>query len=368
MKKFLLVLTIIIYCTIPFSSSAFSVQVSLRDLVQIEGIRGNQLYGLGLVVGLNGTGDKMKLTPQMLNNLIAKFNINPGIALKTKNIASVMVTAELPPFARPGDRVDVTVSSIGDAKSLQGGILLQTPLKGADGNVYVVAQGPVSVGGFAFQTGGGGAGAQKNFPTVGKVIDGGIVENSVKTDFVLGGKIRLLLKNPDFTTAVNIANAINKKFNSLLADAVNPGEVNVNIPMKYRNLPVNFISIIENLKITPQVKAKIVVNERTGTIVIGEDVKISKVAIAHGNISVTIQSTPQVSQPPPLSGGTTQVTTEEALKVTEKKAHFVLLSEEATVKELVDALNDIGVTPQDVISILQAIKEAGALHAELEVM
>ncbi len=365
MKKIALYAIII---TIFISSLAFSLEVNLRDLVQIEGIRGNQLFGLGLVVGLNGTGDKMKITPQMLKNLIAKFNINPNVSIKAKNIAAVMVTAELPPFARPGDRIDVTVSSIGDAKSLQGGILLQTPLKGADGNVYVVAQGPVSVGGFAFQTGGGGAGAQKNFPTVGRVVGGGIVENNVKTDFVEGGKIKLLLKNPDFTTASKIARVINEKFNSILADAINPGEVDVNIPLKYKRSPVEFVSILENLKVEPQIKAKVVVNERTGTIVIGEDVKISKVAIAHGNISVAIQETPQVSQPPPLSGGTTQTVTQGSVNVAEKKAHFVMLPGEATVKELVDALNEIGATPQDIISILQAIKEAGALHADLEVM
>ncbi len=361
-KLFVFMITLIFF----FSNTALSLEVNLRDLVQIEGIRGNQLYGLGLVVGLNGTGDKMKITPQMLKNLIAKFNINPDISIKTKNIASVMVTAELPPFARPGDRIDVTVSSIGDAKSLQGGVLLQTPLKGADGNVYVVAQGPVSVGGFAFQT--GGAGTQKNFPTVGRVVRGGIVENNTKTNFVVGGKIRLILRNPDFTTASEIARAINRKFNSILADALNPGEVEVNIPLKYKRSPVEFISILENLKVKPHSRAKIVVNERTGTIVIGEDVKISKVAIAHGNISVMIQETPQVSQPPPLSGGTTQTVTQGAVNVAEKKAHFVLLPGEATVKELVDALNDIGATPQDIISILQAIKEAGALHADLEVM
>ncbi len=366
MKRIIVIITI--GSLFLFSISAFSLEVNLRDLVQIEGIRGNQLYGLGLVVGLNGTGDKMKITPQMLKNLIAKFNINPNVSIKTKNIATVMVTAELPPFVRPGDRIDVTVSSIGDAKSLQGGILLQTPLKGADGNVYVVAQGPVSVGGFAFQTGGGGAGAQKNFPTVGRVVNGGIVENNVKTDFIIGGKIKLLLKNPDFTTSAKIARVINEKFNSLLADAVSPGEVDVNIPLKYKRSPVEFISILENLKVEPQIKAKIVVNERTGTIVMGEDVKISKVAIAHGNISVTIQETPLVSQPPPLSGGTTQTTTQSTLNVKEKKAHFVVLPGEATVKDLVDALNAIGATPQDIISILQAIKEAGALHAELEVM
>ncbi len=368
MKRKILFFILIIIMLWVFSLPALSVEVSIRDLVQIEGIRGNQLFGLGLVVGLNGTGDKMKVTPQMLKNLIAKFNINPDVAMKPKNIASVMVTAELPPFARPGDKIDVVVSSIGDAKSLQGGILLQTPLKGADGNVYVVAQGPVSIGGFAFQTGGGGAKAQKNFPTVGRVVGGGIVENNVKIDFVIGGKIKLLLKDPDFTTSVKIAKTINEKFNSLLAEAVNPGEVDVNIPLKYKRSPVEFVSILENLKVSPQTKAKIVVNERTGTIVIGEDVKISKVAVAQGNITVTIQSNPQVSQPPPLSGGTTQTVSQESLKVTEKNAHFVVLSQGATVKDLVDALNDIGATPQDVISILQAIKEAGALHADLEVM
>ncbi len=366
MKKIVVFLITIIMLLL--STEVFAIEVNLRDLVQIEGIRGNQLYGLGLVVGLNGTGDKMKITPQMLKNLIAKFNINPDVAIKPKNIATVMVTAELPPFAKPGDRVDVVVSSIGDAKSLQGGILLQTPLKAADGNVYVVAQGPVSVGGFAFQTGGGGAGAQKNFPTVGRVVNGGIVENSVKTDFLIGGKVKLILKDPDFTTAAKIAKTINEKFNSLLAKAISPGEIVVNIPMKYKTYPVEFISILENLKVEPQIKARVVVNERTGTIVIGQDVKISKVAIAQGGISVVIQSNPQVSQPPPLSGGTTQTTTQESLAVAEKKAHFVMLPGEATVKELVDALNDIGVTPQDIISILQALKEAGALHADLEVM
>ena len=230
------------------SNIAFGIDVKLRDLVQIEGVRTNQLYGLGLVVGLNGTGDKMKLSPQMLENLVSKFNIKPGISLKPKNIASVMVTATLPPFTRSGDKIDVVVSSIGDAKSLQGGILLQTPLKAADGNIYVVAQGPVSVGGFAFQSSGGGAGSQKNFPTVGRVVEGGIIERDVETIFKKGNKINLLLNTPDFTTSSRIAKIINEKFNSHLADAVNPGRISINIPLKYKNSPVEFVSILENLK------------------------------------------------------------------------------------------------------------------------
>jgi flagellar P-ring protein FlgI len=341
----------------------------LKDLVDIEGVRDNQLVGYGLVVGLAGTGDGRQATfpAQSLANLLERMGVSvPATAFQIKNTAAVMVTATLPPFAQPGMHIDVTVGAMGDARNLQGGILVLTSLRGADGQVYAVAQGPVVTGGF----GGGRSGTTKvvNHPTVGLTPNGGIVERpapSVAPRTV----VRLQVRQADFTTSSRIVEAVNQKFPPAAARAENPGLIAVTIPPDYIPRPTEFVALLEELSVEADRPARVVINERTGTIVLGKDVRISPVAILHGNLSVEIQTTYEVSQPAGLSaGGTTQVVPQTNAAVKEEVARNVVLKQGATVEELVRALAAIGSTPRDVIAILQNLREAGALEAAIEVI
>ena len=342
--------------------------VRIKDLADVAGVRSNQLVGVGIVMGLQGTGDKGAMATQMLRNLMSQFGVTlDDKAVKTKNVAVVTLTASLPPFARSGQTIDVTVSTMGDAKSLQGGTLLQVPLKGADGNVYAVAQGPLLVGGFA--AAGAAGSVAKNIVTVGRIPGGAIVERDVETDFVAGGtQVHLLLRNPDFTTSERMAGAINSAFKGS-AWPVDAGRVAVVIPAQYAAAPSAFIARVERLSLRPDSVARVAVNERTGTVLMGGDVRISSVAVAHGSLTVRITESPEVVQPEPFSrGGQTAVQPRTDITVDEPANQLVALSATSTVKDLVDALNSVGASPRDVIAILQAVKEAGALQGELVVM
>jgi flagellar P-ring protein FlgI len=344
--------------------------VRIKDLADINGVRENQLVGYGLVVGLDGTGDGKKslFTVQSMVSMLEKMGItiNPN-EIAVANVAAVMVTAALPPFAKSGNRIDVLVSSIGDAKNLQGGTLLMTPLKAANGRVYAVAQGPVSTGGF--QATGAGAGVQKNFPTVGRVVGGALVEREVELDLNSRRDLTLSIHNPDFTTAMRMTEAINALFYDHIAAARDAGTVQVKVPMAYLGNIVGLVSMIEKLDVKPDMGAKVVINERTGTVVMGENVRISTIAIAHGNLSIVIKESPQVSQPLPFSeGGQTVVTPNTDLSVKEETRQLVLMEAGASIGDVVGALNALGVSPRDLIAIFQAIKAAGALQAELEVI
>jgi flagellar P-ring protein FlgI len=342
--------------------------IRLKELVAIEGVRDNQLVGYGLVVGLRGTGDRQQavFSAQSLTNMLLRMGISVSpTAIQVKNTAAVMVTATLPPYSQPGSRIDVTVAAIGDAPSLQGGILVMTGLKAPDGQVYAVAQGPAVVSGFI--AGGTGNSAQVNHPTVGRIPDGAIVERAGPS-LKLGGTMRLQLREADFTTAARVAVAVNQKFGPI-ATAENAAVISVGLPPQYEKTPTEFVAELERLTIDPDHKARIVVNERTGTIIMGKDVHIASVAIMQGNLTVEVQTTMNVSQPNALSsGGTTQVTPQVDVGVKEEKARDVILKDGATIEELVRALSVIGSTPRDIIAILQTLKSAGALEAELEVI
>jgi flagellar P-ring protein FlgI len=348
------------------TSHAQGVRVS--DLVMISGARDNQLVGFGLVVGLAGDGDKDPVyTKQTIANMLQRYGINiPPTTLSAKNVAVVMVTADIPAFIKSGGRLDVQVASMGDAKSLQGGVLLQTPLLGADNQAYAVAQGPLSVGGFSAGTGGGGgATVTKNHPTVGTIINGAIVEREIPTTIVRDNSIELLLREPGFTSASRLAEAINNVFTNS-ARAIDSTTVRVRIPEGVESFPVDFIARLENLEITPETPARIIINERTGTIVATSRIRISSCAVAHGNIIVNVASTLNVSQPLPFSDtGRTVVTPSTTTDATETKSSIVPLPEMPTVERVASALNSLGVTPRDVMAIFQAMKQAGALQAEL---
>ena len=343
--------------------------VRIKDIARPQGARPNQLVGYGLVVGLSGTGDSAQVgfTNRAVRNLVTRFGSTPDASaqIKTKNAATVIVTADLPPFAKPGARVDVIVSSLGDARSLQGGVLLQTPLQGADGNVYAVAQGSVSLGGFA--AAGAGAQVSKNHPTVGRIPNGAIVEAGVPAEIAVGDILSLSLDQADYATAVAVAGAINEAIEGEGAVARDAGTVVVRLPEDFRDRPTEFIAGIGHLTVIADAPARVVINERTGTIVVGGPVSISPVAVAHGNLTVEIQTTAAVYQPPPLSGGETVVAPETALSAQEEEAALAPLGG-GTVDDLVQSLNALNASPRDLIAILQAIKEAGALHAELEVL
>lgn len=343
--------------------------VRIKDIARLEEVRDNQLTGLGLVVGLNGTGDGRgsQANIQMVVNMLARFGVTVSADdMRLRNAAAVMVTATLPPFARPGDAIDVTVSSFGDARSLQGGFLLQTPLMAANGQVYAVAQGPVSIGGFNVRS--GGSSVQQNHPVVGIVANGAIVERAVPVELGDGEMLTWVLRNPDFTTATRMAEAINERFGSDTAVAVDQSAVRVRVPAALRSNPVPFVSMVEELTVRPDVAAQVVINERTGTVVLGHDVRIATVAVAHGGLSVRVQPKIEVSQPLPLSEGETVVTVTPEISVEEQAGRLMLLPSGSSVGELVDALNAVGATPRDIIAILQAIKAAGALYGELVVI
>lgn len=342
----------------------------IKDIADVEGVRGNQLFGYGLVVGLNGTGDgnSVKFTTKSISNMLEKLGVSISEQdVKVKNVAAVLVTATLPAFIRPGSRVDVTISSIGDAKSLQGGTLLLTQLKGLDGNTYAVAQGEVSVGGFAVE--GGGDTAQKNHPTVGNVANGATVERSVPFDLFQSRKVRIVLREPDFTTMTRVVREINQHLGAPLAVAVDSASVDIPLMGAHSRNPIGLVAEVEQLEIEADADAKVVVNERTGTIIMGDRVRIGKVALAHGNLNIVIRSEDQVSQPNVLSQtGNTQVVTNTDVQVNEEGGGLSIVGGYVTLGEVVGALNALGATPRDLISIFTALKRAGALQAELVVM
>ncbi|MFC1491108.1 flagellar basal body P-ring protein FlgI, partial [Nitrospinota bacterium] len=332
--------------------------VRLKDIASVKGVRANQLVGYGLVVGLKETGDgtSPSFTAQSLSSFLKKLGINtPASAFNVKNVAAVALTAELPPFARVGSRVDVTASTIGDAESLLGGTLLLSPLRGADGEVYAVAQGPVSLGGgFAF-AGGTGTGVQRNHPTVGLITNGAIVEREVKQRFWRRKAIRLSLHNPDFTTVVRVVAAVNSAFGDQVATARDSGTVDIKIQEVSKNA-VNAVAELERLEIVTDQLAKVVINERTGTIVMGENVRISTVAISHGNLNIVIREDSLVSQPEAFApdSATTQVVPQTEITVKQEKRNLVVLPKTVSIGDVVRGLNAIGVSPRDLIAILQA--------------
>ncbi|NOY52382.1 MAG: flagellar basal body P-ring protein FlgI [Deltaproteobacteria bacterium] len=351
----------------------FAFGARIKDLVNIEGVRDNQLLGYGLVIGLDGTGDDTStiFTNQSLASMLQRLGVtvNPAKVkgIKAENVASVMVTTTLPPFARNGNRLDIKISSIGNASSLRGGTLLMTPLKGPDGKVYAVAQGEVSVGGFSFG-GASGGGVQKNHPTVGVISGGALVEREVPMTVFHQGRIRAALRTADFCTANRIAKAVNQYFGAHTANALDGGTLEVMLPKDFQNNPVSFISRLEAIDVAPDTYARVVLNERTGTVVMGEHVRISTVAISHGNLSIEIKERVGVSQPRALASGKTVTVPDTTVKVSEEKRKLMLVPAGVSIGEVVRGLNSIGVSPSDLIAIFQAIKAAGALQAELKII
>ncbi len=346
-------------------------QARLKDIAVVQGVRGNQLVGYGLVVGLDGTGDGTgaTFTPQSVASLLQKFGVTvPPGALKVKNVAAVMVTASLPAYARNGSAIDVTVSSLGDAKSLQGGTLLQTPLQAANGQVYAVAQGAVSVGGFLLGGDGGGA-VSKNHVTAGRVPGGALVEQDVPTTLAGASDNALLitLNQPDFTTAARIASAVRAHLPDGATSARPLDAATVQVGYAPGTSPVELIAALEGVPVQTDEIARVVINEKTGTVVMGGDVTVTACAVAHGNLTVQIAPAPVISQPAPLSNGATVVVPRSAIKVQEGRARLVPIPGSASLSKVVSSLNALGVTPRDLIAILQSMKDAGALHADLEI-
>jgi len=340
----------------------------VKDIAMVAGARNNQLVGYGLVVGLAGDGDKNPAyTIQTMANLLQRYGVSvPAATLSSKNVAVVLVTADIPAFKKPGSKLDVTVSSIGDAKTLQGGVLVQTPLLGADGKVYAVAQGPMSIGGISGGTeGGGGATVQKNHPTVGQIVDGALVEREIPADIISEGLVELLLREPDFTSASRLAAAVNERFPNT-AKAVDSNSVRVQMPEDLAGTAVDFVAQLESLEVDADVPARVIINERTGTIVATSRIRISSCAVSQGNVTISIASTLNVSQPNPLSErGSTEVTPSTDTQINEEKGSLVVLPELPTIEKVAAALNALGVTPRDMMSMFQAMKQAGALQAEL---
>ncbi len=343
----------------------------IKDLANIEGVRQNQLVGYGLVVGLNGTGDTLNNAPftkQSLQAMLERMGVKiaPGVTMRTGNVAAVMVTGNLPPFGTQGTRMDVTVSSLGDAKNLQGGTLLVTPLLGADGNVYAVAQGSVAINGF--QAEGEAAKIVRGVPTVGRIANGAIIEREIEFALNRLPNVRLALRNSDFTTAKRIAAAVNDYLGVKTAEPIDPSTVQLSIPPEFKGNVVAFLTEIEQLQVEPDLPAKIVIDERSGIIVMGRDVRVATVAVAQGNLTVTISESPQVSQPNAFSRGRTVVTPNTRVGVTEDGKKLAVMKDGVSLQQLVDGLNGLGIGPRDLIGILQAIKAAGAIEADIEVM
>jgi flagellar P-ring protein FlgI len=341
----------------------------LRDITQIEGVRENQLVGYGLVIGLNRTGDTQQtfFTVQTLANSLIRMGVQiaPSVVV-VKNVAAVFVTANLPAFSRPGAKVDVTVSSVGDAKSIAGGVLLLTALRAANGQIYAEAQGPIVIGGYS--EGAGGNLKAVNHPTVGRIAEGAIVEREVAVDLSRFHTLSLLLLNPDFTVARNVAEVINKEFAKPVAVAIDSERIDVDVSGSGAPSVPILISEVQGLSVEARSPAKVVVNERTGTIVMGGDVRLSPVSVIHGSLTIDVQHVNLVSQPPAFSNGQTRVVPETRLSVTEAPAQSIELQEGANVDELIKGLHAIGATSHDIIAILQAIKAAGGLQADLEVI
>ena len=346
----------------------------IKDLSSIKGVRSNQLIGFGLVIGLAGTGDSATnvfFSIQALFNMLKKMGVTIPSgevdSLKFKNVATVMVTAELPSFARQGDRIDVTVSSVGDSKSLQGGTLLMTPLKGPDSKTYGVAQGPLSIGGF--EVAGGGAGTQKNHLTVGRVVNGALVERELPHEFNAKGELVFALKKTDFTTARRISQAINNELKDQSAFVIDGRTIKVEVPKFYINNTSELISRIEKLDVEPDIVARVIVDERTGTVVMGENVRISTVAVAHGALFIQIKGEPAAADaPPPVAEPEAVNPVRTPVPAEEGEDKLLVMNKGASLGDIVNGLNAIGVTPRDLIAILQSIKAAGALHAELDII
>lgn len=344
----------------------------VKDLVDIEGIRDNMLIGYGLVVGLNHTGDSLQNVPftqLSIQAMLERLGVNAtGQTMQTKDVAAVMVTAKLPAFAAPGSHIDVSVSAMGDAKDLQGGTLLVTPLMGADSQVYALAQGPVTIGGFSAQ--GEAASVTRGVPTAGRIANGAIVEKDTEFKLASLTNLKLSLHNPDLTTASRVAKAINAYLGGNTAQAINPSNIEIEVPPNYPGGPTALLTEIEQVKVDPDQSARVVIDENSGVIVMGEDVRISTIAIAQGNLTIKVTETPQVSQPSPFSNtGTTQVVPRTNIQVDEGKGNKIaIMNDGVSLQHLVDGLNALGVGPRDIISILQAIKAAGALQADIEVI
>lgn len=363
MMKIMKIVMILLLMTAPLFATR------IKDVSYIKGVRSNDLLGYGLIVGLDGTGDDDKaiFTVRSLASMLQKMGVKLNSEdLKVKNVAAVMVTAKLPPFAKTGHRIDVEVASIGNAKSLRGGVLLMTPLKGADQKVYAVAQGNLSMTGYSVR--GKAAQAIKNHNTVARIPNGGMIERELNNHVLKRNYIDIVLKNPDFTTAYRVTQTINEQLGKRYASSVDSNMIRLMIPALFQRDIIRLVALVENLDVKVDTPAKIVINERTGTIIIGSNVTISAVAISHGNINIVIEEETQVHQPLPFTLGETTETRTTRIKVKEPKAKFSLIQDKVTLKELVKALNALGVSPRDLIAIIQAIKEAGALQAQLEVI
>ena len=340
----------------------------IKDLVRIEGVRPNQLIGFGLVIGLQGTGDGQNtgFTVQTIANLLSRMGmrIDPG-SIRVKNVAAVMVTAELPPFSRPGNQIDIKVASIGDAKSLEGGVLLFTPLRGADNQFYAVAQGPVTIGGFGISE--GGTGRRKNHLTTGMIPEGATVEAEIPSAFWEKTTITLALKSPDFTTASRCSTGINLALGGQYAHTLDSGTVEVQVPPIYLGHTADFVAALERVEVQPDRVARVVINERTGTVVVGAEVRISTVAISHGGLNIEIRERVDVSQPNLLTVGQTTVTAEHEVQISELGGEMQVIEGGVSIGELARALNAMGVSPRDLVAIFQALRAAGALNAEIVV-
>ncbi|SBW00406.1 flagellar basal body P-ring protein [uncultured delta proteobacterium] len=348
----------------PFTAEA----VRIKDIATFSGVRDNQLVGYGLVVGLNGTGDKKDSTFTMRSMVNMLENMGVSVSqkqLKPKNVASVMVTVKMPVSSKPGSKLDVTVSSLGDATSLLGGVLLMTPLKGIDGNVYALAQGALAIGGFS--VGGTAATAQKNVTTVGLIPGGAIVERGIPFKFNTQDNLTLAMHAADFSTTNQVAERINAALGGNFARATDVSTVELNVPADFKGNLVPLMASLENIEVMPDAAARVVVDEKTGTVILGRDVRISRVAVAHGNLQVVVSEGADVSQPAPFGQGTTVAVPRTDINTLEEQRNLNIV-EGATLQELVDGLNSLGATPRDLISILRSLKAAGALHAALEVI
>lgn len=358
----------VLFLATPDKSAQADVRV--KDIAYIQGVRDNQLYGYGLVTGLQGTGDSQifKITRQMAVNIFQKMGVLISDSdFFSKNVAAVMITTNIPAFARPGDKLDIIISSIGDSKSLEGGVLLQTALQGADNEVYAVAQGPLSIGGYNVE--GQSSSTRKNISTTAYISNGAIVEKEIQSSILYGKSLSVVLRDPDFTTANRLVDAINNLYPNS-SKAVDSAVVNIIPPSDFQSEDtiVRFVANIEELYIKPDSVARVIINERTGTIVAGENVRIATVAIAHGNLSITISEKPEVSQPNVLSSGKTEKVQRTDIQISEEEKRLLVLQEGVMISDVARALNLLGVTPRDLISIFQAIKRAGALRAELVIM
>ena len=370
-RNLVLLLSFLVFA---FSLCLAAQAARLKDVAHVDGFRANQLFGYGLVVGLNGTGDKQntEFTVQTLTNLLQEYSIrvNPD-DVRVKNVAAVMVTAEVPAFVQPGTRLDATISSVGDASSLSGGTLLLTPLKGPDGKVYAVAQGAVSLGG-GYTAIGVGAKISKNHQTAGRVTAGVLVERAIPSSIVSrDGQVQINVDKPDFTTARRVSEALNKSSLKVFSQAISPGVIMVNVPEEFKDNPVPFIAALESVEMNPDNPARIVVNERTGTVIMDKNVRIAPVAVAHGGLHITIKTEQKVSQPNPFGTGRTVVVPDTSITVQEpENRQLIELPGGAGVSlsEMVQALNSLGVTPRDLIAVFEALRQSGALQAELVVM